>query len=91
MLSIVPLLSPAPLGLEPRGYIFHEISLRFFPEVEAWDSEAIRTYIGRRERGTTGVTVESLASILAVLDVSLAEFFRPFNQPLRLRTPRKRD
>ena len=50
-----------------------------------------RTYIGRLERGRTGVTVESLATILAVIDVSLAEFFRSFSQPIRLRTPRRRD
>jgi len=50
-----------------------------------------RTYIGRLERGKTGVTVESLATILAVIDVSLAEFFRPFTRPIRVRTPRKRD
>jgi transcriptional regulator with XRE-family HTH domain len=50
-----------------------------------------RTYIGRLERGKTGVTVESLATILAVADISLAEFFRPFAQPIRLRTPRRRD
>jgi transcriptional regulator with XRE-family HTH domain len=50
-----------------------------------------RTYIGRLERGKTGVTLESLATILAVIDTSLAEFCRPFSQPIRLRTPRKRD
>ena len=49
-----------------------------------------RTYIGRLERGTTGVTIESLGSILAVMDTSLAEFFRPFAQPIRLKTPRRR-
>jgi transcriptional regulator with XRE-family HTH domain len=50
-----------------------------------------RTFIGRLERGRTGVTVESLGTILAVIGVSLAEFFRVFNQPIRLRTPRARD
>jgi transcriptional regulator with XRE-family HTH domain len=35
-----------------------------------------RTYVGRIERGETGVTVESLARLLAPLDVSLEEFFR---------------
>ena len=49
-----------------------------------------RTFIGRLERGRTGVTVESLGTILAVIGVSLAEFFRVFSQPIRLRTPRTR-
>ena len=37
-----------------------------------------RPYVGRLERGETGVTVEALAATLATLDVSLDEFFRPF-------------
>lgn len=50
-----------------------------------------RTYIGRLERGESGVTVETLAAILAALPVSLSEFFRPFSEPIRPRTPRQRD
>ena len=50
-----------------------------------------RTYIGRLERGESGVTVEMLAAILAALRVGLAEFFRPFTAPVSPRTPRKRD
>ena len=50
-----------------------------------------RTYIGRLERGDSGVTVDMLAAILAALDSSLAEFFKPFDQPTRPRTPRTRD
>ena len=42
------------------------------------------------ERGETGVTVESLVAILAPLEVSLGEFFRPFGGIVRLRTPRRR-
>jgi len=34
-----------------------------------------RTYVGRLERGETGVTVESLAAILRALGVCLAQFF----------------
>lgn len=49
-----------------------------------------RTYVGRLERGETGVTVESLAAILAPLGVSLAEFFEPFAGLRRPRTPRTR-
>ena len=49
-----------------------------------------RTYIGRLERGESGVTVEALAAILAGMDVSLRDFFRPFGQAVRPRTPRRR-
>ncbi len=49
-----------------------------------------RTYIGRLERGESGVTVEALATILAALDVSLREFFRPFKDVVRPKTPRRR-
>ena len=47
-----------------------------------------RTYVGRLERGESGVTVEALAAILAALGVSLGEFFRPFGKVVRPRTPR---
>lgn len=50
-----------------------------------------RTYIGRLERGESGVTVEMLAAILEAMSLSLAEFFRPFGNPIRLKTPRHRD
>ena len=49
-----------------------------------------RTYVGRLERGESGVTVEALAAILAALGVSLGEFFRPFKQVVRPRVPRRR-
>ena len=49
-----------------------------------------RTYVGRLERGESGVTVDSLAAILAALDVSLNEFFKPFEDVVRPRTPRRR-
>jgi len=49
-----------------------------------------RTYIGRLERGESGVTVDTLVTVLAALSVSLAEFFRPFSEPKASRTPRRR-
>ncbi len=49
-----------------------------------------RTYVGRLERGESGVTVEALAAILAALEVSLGEFFRPFESIVRPKTPRRR-
>ena len=49
-----------------------------------------RTYVGRLERGESGVTVEALAAILAALGVSLGEFFKPFTKVVRPRTPRRR-
>ena len=42
-----------------------------------------RTYVGRLERGESGVTVDSLAAILAPLGVSLSEFVKPFKQVVR--------
>jgi len=50
-----------------------------------------RTYIGRLERGESGVTVDALCTILAALPLSLAEFFRPFDQSRRVGSPRRRD
>ena len=50
-----------------------------------------RTYIGRLERGESGVTVEALAAILAAMSIGLGEFFRPFSRPVRTRTPRRRE
>ncbi len=49
-----------------------------------------RTYIGRLERGESGVTVEALAAILAALNVGLGDFFRPFREVVRPRSPRGR-
>ena len=50
-----------------------------------------RTYVGRLERGESGVTVEALAAILSAMSVSPAEFFTPFDRPIRTRGPRRRD
>lgn len=50
-----------------------------------------RTYVGRLERGESGVTVEMLATILNAMDRSLQEFFQSFERPVATRTPRKRD
>ena len=50
-----------------------------------------RTYIGRLERGESGVTVDMLAAILDAISVSLAEFFGPFTKRRRPKTPRRRN
>lgn len=50
-----------------------------------------RTYVGRLERGESGVTVDMLAAILAALHKSLAQFFAPFTDITRPRTPRGRE
>ncbi len=50
-----------------------------------------RTYLGRLERGESGVTVEMLAAVLAALSMSLADFFRPFTDVVRPKTPRRRE
>lgn len=59
-------------------------------EALAHKAKVHRTYVGRLERGESGVTVEALAAILAALDVSLGEFFKPFREVVRPRTPRRR-
>jgi len=43
------------------------------------------------ERGESGVTVDTLAAVLAAMQVSLAEFFKPFTALVSPRTPRRRD
>jgi transcriptional regulator with XRE-family HTH domain len=49
-----------------------------------------RTYIGRLERGESGVTVDMLAAVLAPMKVSLSEFFSAFTTVHTPRTPRRR-
>ncbi len=49
------------------------------------------TYIGRLERGESGVTLEVLTAVLAAMRLSLAEFFAPFDTVIRPRKlPRRR-
>jgi transcriptional regulator with XRE-family HTH domain len=43
-------------------------------------SDLHRTFIGRVERGETNISIENLEAITKALNVSLAEFFRPFNK-----------
>jgi transcriptional regulator with XRE-family HTH domain len=43
-------------------------------------SDLHRTFIGRVERGETNISIENLEAIAKALDVSLAEFFKPFNK-----------
>jgi transcriptional regulator with XRE-family HTH domain len=50
-----------------------------------------RTYVGRVERGESGITVDTLATILAAMSVSLSEFFATFDHLISARTPRKRE
>ncbi len=42
-------------------------------------SDLHRTFIGRVERGETNISIENLQAITKALDVSLAEFFKPFH------------
>ena len=49
-----------------------------------------RTYIGKVERGETATTVDGLAALCSALGTTLAEFFQPFDRPLKLRGPRRR-
>ena len=59
-------------------------------EALASDAGVHRTYIGRLERGESGVTVEALATILAAFGASLGEFFEPFEKVVKPKTPRRR-
>ena len=49
-----------------------------------------RTYVGKLERGETASTVDGIAALCAALDTTLAEFFAPFDQAVKLRGPRRR-
>jgi transcriptional regulator with XRE-family HTH domain len=43
-------------------------------------SDLHRTFIGRVERGETNISIKNLEAITKALNVSLAEFFKPFNK-----------
>ena len=43
-------------------------------------SDLHRTFIGRVERGETNISIENLEAITKALNVSMAEFFKPFNR-----------
>jgi len=89
------------MATHPQGSLRRAIGLRlrkFREESGITSQEKLaaragvhRTYIGRLERGENGVTVDMLAAILAAVETSLAAFFEPFDQPVRPRTPRKRE
>ena len=49
-----------------------------------------RTFVGKAERGETAVTVDTLAALCAALNVSIAEFFQPFDEIISIRGPRRR-
>ena len=49
-----------------------------------------RTYVGKLERAESAATVDGIAILCTALDVTLAEFFAPFDQPYKLRGPRRR-
>lgn len=48
-----------------------------------------RTYIGKLERGESGVTIDSVAILCRSLGVTLAEFFEPFTGTYDLSGPRR--
>ena len=47
-------------------------------------------YVGRVERGESGITVEMLVTVLGAMSVSPAEFFRFFDEPILVKTPRRK-
>lgn len=48
------------------------------------------SFLGRVERGSTGVTVETVAAICRALGVTLREFFQPFERSYGVQGPRRR-
>lgn len=48
-----------------------------------------RTYIGKLERGESGVTIDSVAILCRSFGVTLAEFFEPFTETFDLQGPRR--
>lgn len=48
-----------------------------------------RTFVGKVERAESAVTVDTVATFCSALDVTLAEFFQPFTEPLELQGPRR--
>lgn len=49
-----------------------------------------RTFVGKVERGESATTVDTIAALCAALGVTLADFFAPFDQAIRLRGPGRR-
>jgi len=47
-------------------------------------------FVSRVERGQTAASLHTLGALCTALDLSLADFFRPLQDPLRIRGPRKR-
>ena len=47
-------------------------------------------FVSRIERGRTAASLHTLGALCAALDLSLSEFFRPFEKPFRVHGPRKR-
>lgn len=49
-----------------------------------------RTFAGKLERGESAATVESVAAFCLALNITVAEFFEPFDKAYRIRGPRRR-
>ncbi len=49
-----------------------------------------RTYVGKLERGEAASTVDGIAALCDALSITLADFFEPFDEPSKLRGPRRR-
>ncbi len=48
------------------------------------------SFVGRLERGETGVTVSTLSAVCRALGLTLREFFQPFDRPFGVQGPRRR-
>ena len=63
------------------------------PPRSSWDiyRRAIVPTSDDSRLGETGVTLDTLAAVLAPMSITLAQFFRPFDLTHRPRTPRRRE
>lgn len=48
------------------------------------------TFVGRVERGETGVTVDSIAALCRALNTTLSDFFAPLRRKFDLAGPRRK-
>jgi len=48
------------------------------------------TFVARVERGSTAVTVDSVAALCRALNITLSEFFDPLTQKFQIKGPRRR-
>lgn len=61
----------------------------FSQERLAFEAGFDPSFLGRLERGETGVTVATIAAICRALRVTLEQFFEAFDRPFGIQGPRR--